>query len=204
MVKQSNRAPYSPQKSKIFLPVIVRFEGPMPADRVAPKVPSIYIEVLKKIVGRLKGEGITWALTGSLSFALQGVPVDPHDIDIQTDKEGAYRIAELFSEHITRKVRFSTSERIRSHFAVMMIDGVRIEIMGDIQKRVGNEWEPAPDLNRYIHHIRIYGMEIPVLDLNYEYVAYLKLGRYERAMILKSFKDKAACNRQALKDDIEY
>lgn len=176
----------------------------MPADRVAPKVPSIYIEVLKKIVGRLKGEGITWALTGSLSFALQGVPVDPHDIDIQTDKEGAYRIAELFSEHITRKVRFSTSERIRSHFAVMMIDGVRVEIMGDIQKRVGNEWEPAPDLNRYIHHIRIDGIEIPVLDLNYEYIAYLKLGRYERAMILKSFIDKAACNRQALKDDIEY
>lgn len=51
-----------------------------------------YLRVLRKIYDRLKNEKVNWGVTGSLSFALQEVPVEVHDIDIQTDKEGAYEI----------------------------------------------------------------------------------------------------------------
>lgn len=30
-------------------------------------------------------EDFAWALTGSLSFALRGVPLEPDDVDVQTD-----------------------------------------------------------------------------------------------------------------------
>jgi hypothetical protein len=35
-------------------------------------------------------DGLDWALTGSTSFALRGVPVEPDDVDVRTTERGAY------------------------------------------------------------------------------------------------------------------
>jgi len=153
-------------------------------------IPQIHLQVLRKLYERLKDSNVNWVVTGSLGFVLQGVPVEPHDIDIQTDKEGAYEIERFFSEFVVEPVRFKESERIRSHFGALMIEGVKVEIMGDIQKKVNDEWEPPVDINRYKRFVQIEGMEIPVLDLEYEYQAYLKLGRVEKAKMLKKFLEK--------------
>ncbi|AEC52639.1 hypothetical protein PNA2_1724 [Pyrococcus sp. NA2] len=150
-------------------------------------IPQSHLKVLRKLYERLKNSDVNWVVTGSLGFALQGVSVEPHDIDIQTDKDGAYEIEKLFSEFVIEPVRFKESERIRSHFGVLMIDGIKVEIMGDIQKKVNNEWEPPVDVSKYKRFVEIEGMKIPVLDLEYEYQAYLKLGRVEKAEMLKRF-----------------
>jgi len=145
-----------------------------------------YLCVLRKIYDRLKSENVNWVVTGSLSFALQGVPIEIHDIDIQTDKAGAYEIERLFSGFVSEKVRFSSTEKIRSHFGRLTIDGVKVEIMGDIQKRLEDgSWENPVDLNKHKKFVEIQGMKIPVLSLEYEYQAYLKLGRIERAEMLR-------------------
>lgn len=60
-----------------------------------------YVNVLTKMVHRIQDADILWVLTGSLAFALQKIPVDVHDIDIQTDERGAHEIARLFQEHLT-------------------------------------------------------------------------------------------------------
>ncbi len=138
----------------------------------------------------MESTGVNWVVTGSLGFALQGIPVEPHNIDIQTDRGGAYEIESLFSEFMVTPVKFRESERIRSHFGVLMIEGVRVEIMGDIQKKVGGEWEPPVDINKYKRFVEIEGMKVSALDLEYEYGAYLKLGRVEKAEMLKKFLEK--------------
>ena len=145
-------------------------------------IPQAHLKVLRKLYERLNDSNVNWVITGSLGFALQGVPVEPHDIDVQTDK-----IERLFSEFVVEPVRFKESERIRSHFGALMIDRIKVEIMGDIQKKVNEEWEPPVDINRYKRFVQIEGMKIPVLDLEYEYQAYLKLGRVEKAKMLKKF-----------------
>ena len=150
-------------------------------------IPQTHLKVLRKLYGRLSESNVNWAVTGSLGFALQGVPVEPHDIDIQTDRTGAYEIEHLFSEFVIKPVKFSPTEKIRSHFGALMIDGVKVEIMGDIQKKVNDEWEPPVDIDRHKRFVEIEGMKIPVLDLEYEYQAYLKLGRTEKAKMLKRF-----------------
>ena len=150
-------------------------------------IPQTHLKVLYKLYEKLKDSNVNWVVTGSLGFVLQGVPVEPHDIDIQTDREGAYEIEHFFSEFVVEPVRFKESERIRSHFGALMIDGIKVEIMGDIQKKVNDEWEPPVDINRYKRFVQIEGMEIPALDLEYEYQAYLKLGRVEKAKMLKKF-----------------
>ena len=147
-----------------------------------------YLRVLRKIYDRLKNEKVNWVVTGSLSFALQGVPVEVHDIDIQTDEEGAYEIERIFSEFVSKKVRFSSTEKICSHFGELIIDGIKVEIMADIRKRLEDgTWEDPVDLNKYKRFVETHGMKIPVLSLEYEYQAYLKLGRVEKAETLRKW-----------------
>jgi hypothetical protein len=153
-----------------------------------------YLMVLRKICERLSNTGINWALTGSCSFALQGIDVEPHDIDVQTNKRGAYEIENLFSEFVTSKIVFScmhahaSAKRIRSYLGALLIDGIKVEIMGDIQI-LGEDgvWEEPVDLNLHKQVVDIEGLKIPVLSLDYEYQAYLKLGRKEKAEMLRKW-----------------
>ncbi len=153
-------------------------------------IDPVYLNVLCQIHARLSNTDVNWVVTGSLGFALQGVPVQPNDIDLQTDKAGAYEIEHLFSDVVIRKVRFSTTERIKSHFGALQIDGIEVEIMGDIQKRgADGVWEEIVDPARYKRTVEIDGMLVPVLSLEYEYQAYLKFGRVERAKMLRKWLD---------------
>jgi hypothetical protein len=153
-------------------------------------IDSRYLEVLRKICARINDSNVNWAVTGSLSFAIQGVPIEPNDIDIQTDEAGAYEIESRFLEFVTQKVTFSSGDKIRSYFGVLMIDGIKVEIMGDIQKHLdGGVWEEPVDLGCHKRIVEINGMQLPVLSLEYEYQAYLKLGRFERAEMLRRWLD---------------
>ena len=144
-----------------------------------------HLIVLEKIYQRLKNTDIIWAITGSTAFALQGLPDIPNDIDIQTNKSGAYEIEKQFVNNIRKKVEFSSTEKIRSHFGVFVIEGLKVEIMGDIEKIVDGKWEEPIDLTRYRQFVKVNNIDLPVLDLKYEYEAYLKLGRIERCRMLK-------------------
>ena len=147
-----------------------------------------YLNVLRKIYARLEDNQVDWVITGSLGMAMQGVDVKVHDIDIQTDKDGAYEIESRFSEYVVRPVRYSISERIRSHLGVLEIDGGKVEIMGDIQKRLDDQtWEEPVKVERHRRWVEIDGMQIPVLSLEYEYHAYLKLGRDQKAEMLRKW-----------------
>jgi Aminoglycoside-2''-adenylyltransferase len=147
-----------------------------------------YLDILRAIVWCLAGQAIDWAVTGSCGFALQGLDVDVHDIDLQTDRDGAYAIERAFADKSTRKVVFSESERIRSHFGALEIGGVVVEIMGDLQKRLDDgAWEPPVDIRPHRRRVAIEGMDIPVLSLEYEQRAYLGLGRLRQAEMLRTW-----------------
>ncbi len=141
---------------------------------------------------------MNWVVTGSLNFALQGLPLEPHDIDIQADKEGAYEIERRFSSLVSRSVTFSATERIRSHFGALLIEGIVVEVMGDLQKRLEDgTWETPLELSSQRQFVEREGREIPVLALAYEAQAYLKLGRLERAEMLREASARAAQDTQA-------
>lgn len=172
------------------------------------------IEALRTIREAAAGD-VTWALTGSLSFALQGVPVDPTDVDVQTDEPGAYALERRLSRlddaavAVRDPVSFSTGDGIRSHFGVLAVGGVRVEVMGALQKRVDGNWEPPVDVAERRTWIAVDGrhgapaddwsdrgadpggtegdasFRVPVLPLAYEATAYERLGRSERAALLR-------------------
>lgn len=145
-------------------------------------------EALRIIHDRLSGSDIVWALTGSASFALQGVPVEVHDIDLQTDSAGAYGVAHHLSEYVIRPVVFASTETVRSHFGGLRIGMVSVDIIGDIEKRLRDgTWDSPPDIARWRRWITVEKRQIPVLALVYEIEAYRKMGRQERANLLHDF-----------------
>lgn len=153
-------------------------------------IPLNYLKVLKRIYHELNNSEVDWVVTGSISFALQGVPnIDSHnDIDIQTNMTGAYEIEKRFSDFSFRKVVFSSSEKVRSYYGALMIDGIEVEIMGDIQKKNENgSWTNPINLGAYKKIITFEGLDVPVLSLEYECQAYIELGRTKEAKRLSDF-----------------
>ena len=144
-----------------------------------------HLVVLHQIISRLNAADVNWAVTGSLGLALQGVPVEAHDIDLETDQTGVYAIERLFSEFVTQGVRFCTAERIRSHFGALMIDGIKLDIMGGVQYwRADGTWEDPANWQSHKGLIEINRMLVPVLSLEYECEAYQKLGRTDKVELL--------------------
>ncbi|HEU5141113.1 MAG TPA: hypothetical protein VFT51_14150 [Bacillales bacterium] len=145
-------------------------------------IPNAVKTTLIEIYHRLQGTEIRWALTGSMAFAIQGIPLRPNDIDIQTDRNGAFAIEELFKPNMTRPVRFSEARRIRSYFGEFYLNDVKVEIMGDIQKRQNVEkWEAPISLPEIIVEVPYHGLNVPVLPLDYEIQSYRNMGRQKRA-----------------------
>jgi len=148
-------------------------------------IPETHAPALRALIDRLAGTPILWALTGSMSFVLQGLPVEPHDIDIQTDAQGAYALAACFADRVTRPVAFSGTEGIRSHFGALVIEGITVEIMAALQKRLPDgTWEDPVAVAAHRRWIEVEGLRVPVLDLTYEARAYRVLGRTARAELL--------------------
>ena len=151
-------------------------------------IDSRYAAVLRKIYARLSQHDIVWAITGSLNFALHGLPVEVHDIDIQTDKNGAYKIEQLFAKFMTKKVTRCASKYIRSYLGAFVLDGMTVEIMGDIEKRAeGGEWGEPVNICDHRETITYNGLSIPVLSLEYEERAYRQIGRIDTAEMLREY-----------------
>lgn len=60
--------------------------------------------------------------------------------------------------------------------------------MGDVQKRLDNKgWEAPIKVESYRLWAELGEMRVPILSLAYEYQAYLRLGRTEKAKMLQTW-----------------
>ena len=77
----------------------------------------------------------------------------------------------------------------RSHFGVFVIDGVTVEVMGDVQKLIDSHWEDPVAVAPERRWVTLADAQVPVLSLVYEERAYRALGRLERAELLSRWLD---------------
>ena len=160
-------------------------------------IPESHWPVLRQLCARLEHEPIAWAVTGSTGLALQGVPCDVHDIDIQGDEMSVYVIERCFAGHVRQAVHMRRSETIGSHFGVLEIEGVTVELMGGLQKRLpSGEWEPPVPVGELRHFVEARGLHIPVLPLEHEHEAYRLMGRTAKAELIKRTIDAQHSRRQ--------
>ncbi len=152
-------------------------------------LPAAFLPVLHHLYAALHGQDILWAITGSTGFALRDLPFTPKDIDLQTNASGAYTIEKALRQFVVRPVTFSGTDKIRSHFGQLRLDGIKVEIMGDVEKWVNGRWESPPNLMQHREFVTFDGLELPVLSLAYERQTYEQMGRMETAVILQQWLD---------------
>jgi len=149
-------------------------------------LPATHVRVLEVILGRIPAEEVLWVLTGSAGLRLQGVDIPVNDLDLQGDAESVYIIEQRLAEFVHTPVHTWESERTRSLDGRAEMEGVEVELIGDIAKRgADGEWDPPMDLSRRIF-IEWHGMNVPVLPLEIEAEAYAAMGRVEKAGIIRA------------------
>lgn len=133
-----------------------------------------FIKALEIIYHKLKDKKIKWALAGSFALALRGIKIKPHDIDIVTDKKGAYRINKLLKEYELEPVKFRKTNKFASYFGKFNIGNVFIEVVGNFRQRLTNGLWTKPTSLKHREFIKFNNLKIPALSLNYEYKFYIK------------------------------
>ena len=142
---------------------------------------------------RLDATDVPWAVTASANLALRGLPVEPGDVDVITDADGAYDIADRFSGAVVRPVvppSEAASEHIRSHFGALSLDGTTVELMGDVEHRIDGEWVAAPDVAAVRESVPLDGRSVPVMPLDFELTGYRARGDHDRASLVENHEDR--------------
>jgi hypothetical protein len=128
-------------------------------------IPESFTNALRTF-NSVVGNKARWAVDRSTALALQGFDLEPGDIDILTDREGAYRIQGLLAGYAVRPVAYSESNKYRSHYGSFSIDGVRVEVMGDFQECRNGTWGETRALSTVkISQVALGNDTIPVVSL---------------------------------------
>lgn len=87
-------------------------------------------EALMVVVRAL--QDLPYVVAGSTAAYLHGLDLAPHDIDILTNREGAYLADGRLREHVQVPVAYSDSREYSSHLGLYRVRGTRVEVMGDL------------------------------------------------------------------------
>jgi|SRR5271157_1350679 len=135
------------------------------------------VTVLTFIQDLLDRNGVQWVLVGSLSLAIQGVDVEVHDIDIANNGKGAVRCGELLKEFVESPVEWSEGSEFASYFGQFSIEGVTVEIMGNLHAWEYGQWRDISKRLRNPIHITIGDILVPVSSLKDQLDSYRKSNR---------------------------
>ncbi|MFB6300669.1 MAG: nucleotidyltransferase domain-containing protein [Halobacteriales archaeon] len=153
--------------------------GPIDADRLAA-ARTVHRRLIEAEMA------VDWALTCSTSFALQGVPVEPDDIDVQTDVAGATTIERVFVDSIMEPITWTRSEQLGSYLGALTLEGYTVEVIGALRKRrADGSWDRPVDVTDHREYVSIGSIDLPVLSLEYDANAYEWLDRTEQAQLLR-------------------
>ena len=150
-------------------------------------LPEEHSKVLSLIVARAAPTDTLWALTGSAGLRLQGVDLPVHDIDLQTDARTIYLLEKEFAEFMKVPVHVWESEHTLSHHAQAEIQGLQVEFLGDVRHRAPDgAWQPPVEILSVLVWVEWHDVQIPVLSLEHEARAYEKMGRLQKAEVIRS------------------
>lgn len=143
-----------------------------------------FTKTLEQISKKLAAGKITWALVGSTNMALQGIDVQPHDIDIAMKQEDLSKIEELFSEYGSPKIkeiRFGfggTGDEIK-----VRINNTEIQFFAE--RESSTYWSKI--LAKRTISIRAGSVTVPCLTLEAEAQAYSETNRENKSRLIREY-----------------
>jgi hypothetical protein len=175
-------------KSKI--PV---FTGKLPDPEEISVLTKPLLECVIMLGAGLDSVKAKWALGGDAAELISGVILEADHLEILTTREGCEEICNTMSEYLTlgpagaekRLERDADVDGkmypvfVKSHYAELTINGVRVEIYGDEQLKVG-DWEWGDPLDFEPVYSYIVGTKVPLVPLRLKSELDLGLGWLDR------------------------
>jgi len=156
-------------------------------------LPEGHAQVLSLLFERINPADHPWVLTGSASLRLQGVDIPVNDLDLQTDAKSVYLLEEKLAEFMKVAVHVWETEYTLSHHGQAEINKIQVELLGDIcHRRADGTWENPLDIESDRLWVEWRGLKVPVLSLAHEASAYEKMGRAQKAELIRAAIRKAA------------
>lgn len=157
------------------------------------KLPELHAKVLSVLVSRIPPAEYSWALTGSAGLRLQGVDLPAHDLDLQTDSKIIYLLEKELAEFMKVSVHIWETEHTLSYHGQAEIEGLQVELLGDVRHRnVNGAWGAPLEIRSVLVWVEWRGLQIPVLSLTHEAVAYERMGRAQKAELIRAAIHKEA------------
>ena len=149
---------------------------------------SNIVDALRTIYTKLSETNILWVIGGSLALKLIGLDVKPRDIDLFTNETGAYEIEKTLAEYLIKNVSLSMKDNIRSHYGILNVHGVEVEIIGHIEfKDERNIWESGRKLEEVVDIFEYEGMKLPLMQIESQLKGYTKIKRTEKIKIIEEW-----------------
>jgi len=150
-------------------------------------LPEQHAQVLVLLIEKIPPAELPWALTGSAGLRLQGVDVSVNDLDLQTDAQTIYILEQKLAEFMKVPVHVWESEHTLSHHGQAEINGLQVEFLGDMRHRSPSGiWESAVDIASVRVWVNWRELQVPVLPLQHEAIAYEKMGRVQKAELIRA------------------
>ena len=150
------------------------------------ELPDTHTRVLHYLLEHIPPKEYLWVLTGSAGLRLQGVDVSVDDLDLQTNRESIYVMEKRLNKFVKVTVHPWESEHTLSLHGQAEIDGVIVELLGDMKHcQPGGAWENPVEIESTWIWVTWHENEVPVFPLEFEAQAYEKMGRSEKADLIR-------------------
>ncbi|MGA2666375.1 MAG: hypothetical protein ABSF83_15675 [Nitrososphaerales archaeon] len=185
-----------PGRPNLDIPV---FDSKVPKPEDVAYLPAPLLRAVLLLGRELKDLHAKWAIGGDAGEIIKGVHVKTDHLEILTTKEGCFEVCELLAARVTappeeaerRLAREADVEgraypvRVRGLYAELSIDGVRVEVHGDEQIRVG-EWEWGDPLDFEPEYTYVVRARVPIVPLRLKSELDLGLGWLDRLELISS------------------
>jgi hypothetical protein len=128
-----------------------------------------------------------FAIRGTASLKLQGFDFNVDDIDVICDQKTVEFIQKEFEKEIIREIKYSETDKYRSYFGQIVLNGVLLEIMANFQYRNSKgKWSNVYDgADNQVNFVKVRGMDIRVTKPEVELEFAVSLGRWREYSKLK-------------------
>jgi hypothetical protein len=145
-----------------------------------------FLDVLEMISNKLKG--INWLIVGSTTLSLQGVNIQPKDIDIVTKDKDFFKVVKLLKEYIVQDPYYKSNEFFESYFARFKINNIEVDIMGDLKLKKSNKFLSLSKNDFLIKQIKIDNLCFLVYPIESQIKIYNSMGREKDRKKIKKIK----------------
>jgi predicted nucleotidyltransferase len=141
-------------------------------------------DAVRTVFSRLNGSRILWCLVGSVNMQLQGIQVEPHDLDIVIQHKDLEKVRALFSDCSASSVR--ELKPLSGNLAWEVeayINGVKVQFFGGDEDDI----YVGKMIAGMTAKVSIDEIKVPCFTLEAEMKSYLETNREHKAKVIKDF-----------------